>query len=225
MAELTRDGAAGHTIGLMAALLRGAACCCALLALAASAGSQSPSPSASPSASPSPSPSPAPLRPISESVDRAVQRALVEHGQPCLRADQAGLPCFPTSVEAPTRGDSVAEALQRYRDDRPTAARVQLSPNGTPIVGVGFDPFCAAKSLVKAVRGRNDTYYLYRLWNRQGEHAVLRDRPIELAAYGVVPDAFYEFVDRISGECEAVAAWRKANREAVERNDRSKGAR
>jgi hypothetical protein len=151
---------------------------------------------------------------------------LTEHGQPCLPAQKEGLPCFPAQVEAtPAPEESVAEALRRYKDDRPTNARLTLSPNGTPIVGVSFDPFCAARSLVKAVRGKNDTYYLYRMWNHEGEHAVLRDRPIEMGMYGAVPDAVYEFLGRISGECEAVAAWRKANREAVERNDKAKAGR
>jgi hypothetical protein len=186
--------------------------------------SPTPSPTASPSASPSPSPSP--LRPLTDSVDRAVQRALAEHGQPCLPAQKEGLPCFPVAVEAtPAPEESVAEAFRRYKDDRPTAASLSLSPSGTPVVGISFDPFCAAKAVMKVLRGRNDTYYLYRLWNAQGEHAVLRERPIEMGAYGAVPDAVYEFVDRINGACVAVAAWRKANREAVERNDRNKAAR
>jgi hypothetical protein len=181
---------------------------------AAQEASPAPSPAPSPSASPS---APAlPPRPIAESVGRVVERYL-SGLEPCLPAQKEGVPCFPTEVEA-KREESVAEALQRYQPGGAGAPPLVLSPNGTPVVGITFDPFCAAKGLLKAVRGRNDTYYLYRVWDPEGERAMLRERPLAPGLDQVVPHLGYELVAEIHGECEAVAAWRKANREAIERN-------
>ena len=185
-----------------------------LLAGLAPAWAQSPSPSPSPSPSASPS---LPARPISGSVDRVVERFLAEKSEPCLPAQDQGLPCFPTTIEKPKPEDSVAESFRRFKDDG-NYPRLVLSPQGTPIVGVGFDPFCAAKSLGKAIRGKNDTYYLYRVWTREGERAILRDRMFLPGSFMAVPDMQYEFVAKIDGECEAVAAWRQAWREALDRN-------
>jgi hypothetical protein len=200
-------------------VLRAGALFLAVMWGAAHAGAQQP---ASPTPSPSPSPYPFPARPISESVDRVVERFLAQQAEPCLPATNQGLPCFPAEVEKQKPEESVAEALRRFKDDG-TYPRLVLTPQGTPIVGVSFDPFCAAKSLGKAIRGKNDTYYLYRIWTREGERAILRDQPFMPGTYQAFPEVQYEYVAKIDGECEAVAAWRKAWREALDRNKERAG--
>jgi hypothetical protein len=170
--------------------------------------------------SPAPSPTPFPRRAIAESVEPAVERYLREHGQPCTRAEAERIPCYPVTVEAYGPTYSVSESLRSWTPDlSPGAvATPPVSPWGTPIGGVGFDPVCAGKSVVKSLRGKNDTYYLYRLWDHLGEHAVLRDRPLEPGQPSSTASPQFELLGKIEGECEAIAAWRKANREAEERN-------
>lgn len=186
-------------------------------------------PQATPSPSPSPSPTPLPPRPIAESVEPAVERYLREHGRPCTRAEAERIPCFPVSVEAHGPTYSVAESLRDWKPDPvpPKAGHlsVGVTPSGTVFPQVGFDPVCAGKSLVKGLRGKNDTYYLYRVWDEAGEHAVMRDRPLEPGQSTGVGAPQFVLIGKIEGECEAIAAWRKANREAVERNEQGKGAR
>ncbi len=65
---------------------------------------------------PSPRPSPARRRrPIHDSVERVVDRVVQAHLQPCGRAGELGVPCFPVSVEQEGPRFSVADALRRYR--------------------------------------------------------------------------------------------------------------
>lgn len=195
-----------------------------LLSCAPFAAAQSPAPGP-PSPGASPSASPAPRRPIAESVEPAVERILREHAQPCTRAEAERVPCFPVTVEVQGPTVSVAEALRDWRADTSVSARPEwarpgsalVSPYGTPLGGVSFDPVCAAKSLLRKAKGGN-AYYLYRVFDRQGEHAVMRDRPLEPGGHAAVTSFGYELIGKFDGECEAVAAWNKANREAEERN-------
>jgi hypothetical protein len=74
------------------------------------------------------------------------------------------------------------------------------------------DPTCVAKSAIKKLKGRNDVYYLYRLEDRTGERPVLTDRPLDPAAYAALPEIHYELLGKFTGECEAVAAYRRIER-------------
>lgn len=194
-----------------------------LVATARSGAAQAPDPSPSPAPAPSagPTPDPSPAGTIAASVEPTVERYLREHSRPCSRAEAERVPCFPVSVEEHGPVYSVADSLTRWKPDTSPGVvgnNMPTSPYGTPVAGVSFDPVCAGKSLLKGLRGKNDTYYLYRVWDGSGEHAVLRDAPIEPGQH-LSPTPFeYELIGKIDGECEAVAAWRKANREAEERN-------
>lgn len=176
--------------------------------------------------SPEPTPSAVSKHPIADSVGPVVERYLREHAQPCSRAEAERVPCFPVTVEAHAPTVSVAEALRQWRADTSVSARPEwarpgsalVSPYGTPLGGVSFDPICAGKSLLRKAKGGSDTYYLYRVFDQRGEHAVMRDRPLEPGGHTAVTTYGYEFLGKIGGECEAIAAWNKANREAEERN-------
>jgi hypothetical protein len=172
------------------------------------------------SARPSPEPSPAPRRSIAESVEPAVERYLREHAGPCTRAEAERIPCFPVTVEEHGPVYSVADSIRSWKPDASAAvaATAPTSPYGTPVAGFGFDPVCTGKSLLKGLRGKNDTYYLYRVWDQAGERAVLRDEPLEPGRQPTLALLGYELLGKIDGECEAIGAWRKANREAEERN-------
>jgi hypothetical protein len=163
---------------------------------------------------------PLPRRPIAEAVEPAVERYLREH-DPCFREAEEGIPCFPASVEARERVHSVAEALRNWKPDgSPEPGRgITTTPWGSAVAGVGFDPVCASKSALKALRGRNDTYYLYRVWDATGERAVLREKPLETGAY-TMSLLGYELIDEIKGECQAMKAFSRARRQALERRSR-----
>jgi hypothetical protein len=159
------------------------------------------------------------VRPITESIDTAVEAYLRERNDPCARADSEGTACFPEFVEGSGTAFSVAESLRNWKPDgtRGAEAKVPVTQLDTPVAGVTFDPICAGQSLWKALRGRNDTYYLYRVWNHTGEYALLREQPMLNGDYSEALLG-YVLVDTIKGECRALSAWRKANREAIERN-------
>jgi hypothetical protein len=131
------------------------------------------------------------------------------------------------SVEQEGPPFSVADALRRWRPDSspspsrpPTVAETAPFLSGAPTSTVGnvasFDPVCAGKSLLKHLGGKNDTYYLYRTWDARGERPLLTERPLDPKAYASNPEFRYELIGKFDGECEAVAAWRKALREATQ---------
>ena len=179
-----------------------------------------------PPASPSPAaePSPGARRTIAESIEENVERVLREHEEPCERSAREGVPCFPVSVEVKGERFSVAEDLRRFRTDgrpapgAPTNAEVhsRLS-GGLPLApgGVGGDPVCAVKSLVRSLKGGSNTFYLYRLRSSRGEHPLLTDRRLDPQALLATPGVTYEYLGTYSGPCEAVAAWRKTLRETT----------
>jgi hypothetical protein len=177
-----------------------------------------------------PAPSPRPSRaarryPIRDSIDRVVEAVLLAHERPCERAGRMGVPCFPVSIEQEGPRFSVAEALRRYRGvgspapGPPTVAEMQRQLSGAPLSasgGAGFDPVCTTKNLVKKLSGKNTTFHLYRIKDARGERPMLTDHELDPQDYAANPDFQYEHLGRYDGECEAVAAWRKALRKATE---------
>jgi hypothetical protein len=145
--------------------------------------------------------------------------------KPCDAAREQGVPCFPVSVEQEGPRFSVAEALRRYRADGrpapgvPTVSEIQGQMSGAPRSAsgsVGFDPVCTAKNLVKKLSGRTTEFHLYRMWDARGERPLLTDRKLDPKAYDANPAVRYEYLGEYDGECAAVAAWRKALRNATE---------
>jgi len=181
------------------------------------------------SAPPPRRPSPARRRPIHDSIDRAVDAVVLAHLKPCTVSERQGVPCFPVTVEEEGPRFSVAEALRRYRGTGspapgpPTVAEMlghYPGKPGAPAPAIGsvgpFDPVCTTKNLLRKVSGKNTTYHLYRLWDAGGERPLLTDRLLDPNAYRSNPEVHYEYLGKFDGECEAVAAWRKALREATE---------
>ena len=197
----------------------------AAVVVVASFGLASPGPAGDGGAQESaPSPGRAPARsrrPVRDSIERVVEKVVEAHLKPCDRAAQQGVPCFPVSVEQEGPRFSVAEALRRYRGRGSSApvspnAETQSQLSGAPLSasgGVGFDPVCSVKKLFGKLSGT--TFYLYRTWDARGERPMLTDRPIDPDRYLSNPDFRYELVGKYSGECEALAAWRTALREAT----------
>jgi len=183
-----------------------------------------PAPAAEPTTT-SPDPSTAvDEHPIRDSIDRAVEAVVLSHLKPCHRAEHEGVPCFPVTVEEEGPRFSVAEALQRYRgvgSPAPGAPTIAETQARMPAVlhsvsgGPSFDPVCATKNLLKKLAGRGTAYYLYRTWDSRGERPMLTDRPLDPKAHAKDADFHYELVGKFGGECEAVAAWRVALRQAA----------
>jgi hypothetical protein len=170
-----------------------------------------PSPSPSPSAAPSPA-----ARPVSESVDRVVNRMEDEREDPCKKAAQEGKPCFPVSTTVRGEEFSVRKSLGLPDPEKgkpapggaPTVAEMgpyRPGPRAIPIPLVKFDPGCVAKALLKSLKGRNDTYYLYRVRDTQGERVVLYDRKLEAETF----QGELAFLGKFDGECDAIAAYRR----------------
>jgi hypothetical protein len=165
-------------------------------------------------------------RPIHDSIDRVVDAVVDAHMQPCDVARQQGVPCFPVSVEREGPRFSVAEALRHYQatggpaPGAPTRSEIQGQMSGAPQSasgGVSFDLVCTAKNLVKKLSGGASTFYLYRMWDQQGEERpLLTDHEIDPKSFAANPAVRYDFLGKFGGECEAVAAWRQALRKAVE---------
>jgi hypothetical protein len=163
--------------------------------------------------------------PVRDAIERAVDEVMKKHEDPCAYANRQGVPCFPTGIEVEGPRFSVAEAMRRYRADRAraanapiTAAEMRGQMSGAPQSasgGVSFDPVCTTKSLIRRVTGQPNTYYLYRLSDGRQERPLLTDRRLDPRVTAENPEVRYEFLGEFSGECEAVAAWRKELREAV----------
>jgi hypothetical protein len=176
-------------------------------------------PAAAQSPTPSPSPVPSPPPSIAAAVDPAVQKFLEEHQDPCALANAKGVPCFPVSAEVRGKRYSVADDLARFgkdQHDTRSGSPVATSPYGTPVAGVSFDPVCTTKYVLRALKGRNNTYWIYRIFDSRGEQIVMRDREID--PNQPPGGGGYELVEKVSGECGALAAFRKADREALARN-------
>jgi hypothetical protein len=164
-------------------------------------------------------------RPIHDSIERVVDRVVEARLRPCNRATQQGVPCFPVTTEQEGPRFSVAEALRRYRGTGspapgvPTAAEIQGQMSGAPRSasgGVGFDPVCSTKNLVRKLSGRNTTFHLYRTWDAGGERPLLTDHLLDPTDYATRTDFHYEYLGQFDGECAAIAAWRRVLRKATE---------
>jgi len=189
--------------------------CLATVVLAAAAAAVAAQRPPAPAASPSPSPPPGS---VAASVEPVVERVLAQHGEPCGSAAVLGVPCFPVTIGVPAPEYSVARSLEEMRLNVGRSGQPPPPPGGrVPPSGISFDPVCVGKSVLKAVGGKNDRYYLYRIWAPAGESAILRDRPFEPGKPGA-PVHPYELIREIHGECAAIAAWRAAEREAYQRN-------
>ncbi len=162
-------------------------------------------------------------QPIRRSIDRQVEAVVRAHLLPCEAAWRQGVPCFPIVVEERGPRLSVKEALRTYRPDGspapgvPTRSEIQRQMSGAPLSasgGASFDPGCAAKSLIRLIKGRHDAFYLYRTWNGGAEQPLLSDHKLDPNAYASLPSFHYEFLGEFKSECEALAAWRSALRRA-----------
>jgi hypothetical protein len=188
----------------------------ALASIGVVAAGQDPAPSTRPARA-------ARRRPIHDSVERVVDAVVQAHLKPCTEAHRLGVPCFPVSVEEEGPRFSVADALRRYRGvgspapGVPTVAEIQRQMSGRPLsehLDFGsLDPVCTARKLFGKKAGT--TFHLYRTWDAQGEHPLLTDHPLDPKAYAANLDFHYESLGEFDGECEAVAAWRKALRQAT----------
>ena len=61
-----------------------------------------------------------------------------------------------------------------------------------------------AKGILKSLKGKNDTYYLYRVRDIHGERVALYDRRLEPANF----QGELAFLGKFDGECDAIAAYR-----------------
>jgi len=186
---------------------------CALFATAGlfAAASPSPAPAPSPSASPAPTS-------IVASVDVVVERLAKEREDPCRKALAEGRPCFP--VATVIRGTTIT-VRDTLRDLGPPSKE---SPNRPPTVSelapylsgamapaatfVSFDPGCVGKSVLKALRGKNDRYFLYRLRDTSGTRVELYARRLDATRF----QGEVELLGEFHGECDAVAAWNRERR-------------
>ena len=165
---------------------------------------------------PAPSPSPSP-RPITDSMEKVIDRLEAERKDPCLKAP-AGVPCFPARTERKGYDASVRQSLGlpdpapgKPGPGPPTRSEMddhRTAPPAKPAVSVTIDPVCVGKSALKKLRGRNDTYYLYRVRDVHGERVLLVDRRIDASRF----QGDIAFLGQFSGECEAQAAYRREQR-------------
>jgi hypothetical protein len=158
-----------------------------------------------------------PPRPISESVEKVIDRLEEERKNPCLKAARENIPCFPVKTEEKGFDASVRESLgilgpaDKPSPDRPPTREEmrQYRPGSTtPTVGVTVDPVCVGKSALKKLKGRNDVYYLYRVRDVHGERVVLYDHRLDASRF----QGDIAFLGRFDGECEAEAAYRREQR-------------
>jgi len=173
---------------------------------------------ASPLLAPEPGPPPTtqPASAVSQAIEPAVEKWWSENREPC-RAIEIDVPCFPVEIHAEGPTVSVRDSLwnlgssprSEHRPPTPTEMTpFRPGPRSTIANLVGFDPICTGKHALKLVKGKNDTYYLYRLRDASGEHVVLRDQRLDAKDY----QGSSEFLGQFKGECAAVAAFRHEDR-------------
>ena len=165
-----------------------------------------------------PPPTTLPPRPISNSIEKVVERLEKEREDPCRKAVAEGKPCFPVSTSVRGPQASVRESLgvllpnTAPSPDRPPTkdglAPYRPGPVGPVIPLLKFDPGCVGKAVLKKLKGKNDTYYLYRIRDVHGVRAALYDRRPDATTF----QGDLEFLGRFDGECEALAAFRLEQR-------------
>ena len=152
---------------------------------------------------------------MSDSVDRVVKRMEDERADPCGQAATEGRPCFPVETRIKGEEYSVRKSLglpDRQKDKPGAGTPPTVSEMGpyrpgleaTPINLFSFDPGCVAKGILKSLKGKNDTYYLYRVRDIQGERVALYDRRLVAENF----QGELAFLGKFDGECDAIAAYR-----------------
>jgi len=134
---------------------------------------------------------------------------------PCRAAAAEKRPCFPAETRVKGEEYSVRKSLglPDLQKDKPTPGTpptlTEMGPyrpglTATPLNLVTFDPGCVAKGILKSLKGKNDTYYLYRVRDIQGERVALYDRRLTAENF----QGELAFLGKFDGECEAIAAYR-----------------
>jgi hypothetical protein len=152
---------------------------------------------------------------VSDSVDRVVKRMEDERADPCGQAATEGRPCFPVETRIKGEEYSVRKSLgppDRQKDKPGAGTPPTVSEMGpyrpgleaTPINLFSFDPGCLAKGILKSLKGKNDTYYLYRVRDTHGERVALYDRKLDAENF----QGELAFLGKFEGECDALAAFR-----------------
>lgn len=161
-------------------------------------------------------------RPLSESAARIV-RDLEDEGKPRCGKISEGVPCFPISTlkSRPQWATTLRQSLGDLGpEESPSPSRPptleELKPHRPgpvgPVMILGsFDPTCVGKSILKRLKGRDDTYYLYRLRDVAGERVALYEQRLEPATF----QGALELLGRFDGECKALAAYRREDRRTV----------
>ncbi len=156
-----------------------------------------------------PPPTTLPPHPISDSIDKVVERLEKERADPCRKTVAEGKPCFPVSTIIRGPETSVRESLG-----------VGTAPYRSRAVGpviplLTLDPGCVAKSALKKLKGKNDVYYLYRIRDVHGVRVALYDRRLDATTF----QGDLEFLGRFDGECDALGAYRQEQRKLEPRPD------
>jgi hypothetical protein len=153
-------------------------------------------------------------RPVSGSVEPVLDKLEEEERERCRKALEQGIPCFPVDVEPRPPDASVRELFGGWRpekvpDDPQPDEWKENRPLPAPFIKLfSFDPGCAAKSVLRSLKGRNNTFYLYRMRDKHGVRAALSDRKVDAETF----QGDLEFLGKFDGECDAIAAYRKEDR-------------
>ena len=148
-------------------------------------------------------------------MDRVVNRMEDAREDPCRQAAAAGRPCFPAETKVKGEEYSVRKSLGLPDPEKgktapggaPTVAEMgpyRPGPKAIPINAFSFDPGCAGKRILKSLKGKNDTYYLYRIRDTQGERVAMFDQKLVAENF----QGELAFLGKFEGECAAIAAYR-----------------
>jgi hypothetical protein len=163
---------------------------------------------------------PARSRPLREAADRIVRELEADRNTPCRRQFSEGVPCFPVASEEtrPKWTVSVRESLGDLGPEgKPSRSRPQTNDElqarrphqaGPNLLERSFDPGCVGKSVLKRLKGRNDTYYLYRLRDVHGDRIALYGHRLE----GTTFQGALALLGQFEGECNALAAYARETR-------------
>lgn len=151
-------------------------------------------------------------------MEKVIDRLEAERKDPCLKAAREGVPCFPARTERKGYDASVRQSLGlpdtapgKPAPGPPTRDEMydhRTAPPAKPAVSATIDPVCVGKSALKKLRGRNDTYFLYRVRDVNGERVILVDHRMDASRF----QGDIAFIGQYDGECEAQAAYRREQR-------------